>query len=191
MRKWSDRKKNWTSGHFFLPYVPFLRSEMRKKKFFGTPLFLWPWDCLKIIQNYSWIIHQYSGLFMSFQDFSKIIQDYLAGTTIVCLELKFIHAYSRFFLIIQDYFMVSQNQWLKFVNDYSWVFTIIYDYSKLFMIIQDYPRLWRFRVVPHKGYWYHFSLFINLLKAITVRTKNRLAGRLLRNLLPAYQTGQR
>ena len=56
---------------------------------------------------------------MSFQDFSKIIQDYLAGTTIVGLELKFIHAYSRFFLIIQDYFMVSQNQWLKFVNDYS------------------------------------------------------------------------
>ena len=65
---------------------------------------------------------------MSFQDFSKIIQDYLAATTIVCLELKFIHAYSRFFLIIQDYFIVSQNQWLKFVNDYSWVFTIIYDY---------------------------------------------------------------
>ena len=117
MQKWSDRKKNRTSGHFFLPYVLFLRSEMRKKNSSALPFFYDPkiiHYSLKIIQDYSWIIHEYSGLFRSFQDFSKIIQDYLAGTTIVCLELKFIHAYSRFFLIIQDYLMVSQNQWLKF-----------------------------------------------------------------------------
>ena len=41
MRKGSDREKNRTSGHFYLPYVPFLRSEMQEKKILRrSPFFM-------------------------------------------------------------------------------------------------------------------------------------------------------
>ena len=89
------------------------------------------------------------------------------------------------FMPIQDFpgdcsslLMVRQNYSFKFVYDYSWVFTIIYDYSEWFGSIQDFKRLWRFWVVAH------------ILKAIIIHTKKRLAGRLLRNMLSAYKTGQ-
>ena len=55
MWKWSDQEENRTSGHFFLPFIPYLRSKMQNKILWRSP-FLWSWDFFKIIQDYSWII---------------------------------------------------------------------------------------------------------------------------------------
>ena len=52
MWKWSDQKTNRTSGHYFLPYVPFLLSEMRKKNSSALPFFYDP----EIIRYYLKII---------------------------------------------------------------------------------------------------------------------------------------
>ena len=55
MWKWSDQEENRTSGHFFCRMIRTCGRKC-KRKISDAPLFLWPWDFFKLIQDYSWII---------------------------------------------------------------------------------------------------------------------------------------